>query len=397
MEERFSLRKRLGGVFHASRLRGPLADDPTAQTLHAFLLCLALWLGTWSAILLPAYPHPPKRIIGAVVQILIPLGPLILLRLGFLLRASLFYLVLSWAFATYIVALNGGIRSPLLAYFLAVPIMASWLLGFQGALWSIVACASSTLTFALIDMAGVKLPQPYATPLGVWAVLMQVALTGAIPVAQILRALNAALQREKRHSVELQQRENALRESEERFRNMANTAPVKILVLDASRQAVFVNKTWLDFTGRPMEQELGQGWTAGMHPDDRGECVAELLASQPARVPFQLECRLRRADGEYRSILFRGVSRIRAGWSVCRLRGVGDRYHRPEASAGRPKTRKPGGVGQRNRARLQQFARGYSCRLGASALRRRGRVTGQGSTREHSVDRPCAHPRSCGN
>ncbi len=157
----FSLRKRLRGVFHALRLRGPLAGDPTAQTLHAFLLSLALWLGTWSAILLPLYPHPPRRIIGAVIQILIPLGPLVVLRLGFLRRASLFYLGLSWAFATYIVAFNGGIRSPLMAYFLAVPIMASWLLGFGGAVWSIAACASSSLAFAFIDMAGIDLPRPY--------------------------------------------------------------------------------------------------------------------------------------------------------------------------------------------------------------------------------------------
>ena len=59
-----------------------------------------------------------------------------------------------------------------------------------------------------------------------------------------------------------------------------------------------------------MEEELGQGWTAGMHPDDRDGCVAELLASQQERVPFELECRLRRADGEYRSVLCRGVPRF---------------------------------------------------------------------------------------
>jgi PAS domain S-box-containing protein len=310
VKEQFSLRQRLRGALHALRLRGPLADDPKARILHVFLLSLAVWLGVWTIILLPAYPNPTKRWVGMIVQMFIPIGPLILLRLGLVRPASLFYLGAQWIFATYGVAFNGGLRSPLLAYFLAVPIMASWLIGFQGALWSIVACGSSTLAFALIDMAGIDLPRPYATPLGIWAVLMQVALTGAIPVAQILQALNKALEREQRHCIELEQRENALCESEERFRNMANTAPVNIVVMDANRQAVFINKTWLDYTGRAIEDELGHGWTAGVHPDDRHECLAKLSASQEARVGFEMEYRLRRADGQYRSVVCRGVPRF---------------------------------------------------------------------------------------
>jgi hypothetical protein len=63
-----SLRKRLRGVLYALRLRGPLAGDPTARLLHIFLLSLALWFGIWSIILLPAYPNPPARWFGAVVQ-----------------------------------------------------------------------------------------------------------------------------------------------------------------------------------------------------------------------------------------------------------------------------------------------------------------------------------------
>jgi PAS domain S-box-containing protein len=310
VDERFSFGKRVLHVLRALRLRGPLAGDPTAQMLHAFLVSLTLWLGAWSIILLPAYANPPGRLIGALVQIIIPLGALVLLRLGFLRRASVFYLAASWIFATYIVAFNGGIRSPLLSYFIAVPIMASWLLGFRGALWSIVASAGSTLAFAVVDMAGMNLPHPYASPLGIWAVLMQVALTGAIPVAQILKALNKALEREQEHGVELEQRESALRESEERFRNMANTAPVKIILMDANRQAIFLNKTWLDFTGRPMEEEMGYGWTAGVHPDDREEALATLSASPEAQVGFRMEYRLRRADGEYRSVLCRSVPRF---------------------------------------------------------------------------------------
>ena len=101
-----------------------------------------------------------------------------------------------------------------------------------------------------------------------------------------------------------------LRESEERFRNMADTAPVMIWVTDSDKLFTFVNKTWLSFTGRRIEDELGNGWAAGVHPDDLQRCYEIFCSAFDARRRFQAECRLRRADGEYRSILCSGVPRF---------------------------------------------------------------------------------------
>jgi PAS domain S-box-containing protein len=101
--------------------------------------------------------------------------------------------------------------------------------------------------------------------------------------------------------------EAALKESEERFRHMADTVPVMLWVTDAEKQFTFVNKTWLDFTGRTLEQELGSGWAAGVHPEDLQRCFEVFCAAFDARRNFQIEMRLRRADGEFRSILCSGV------------------------------------------------------------------------------------------
>ncbi len=100
-----------------------------------------------------------------------------------------------------------------------------------------------------------------------------------------------------------------LRESEERFRNLADTAPVLIWVTGPDKLCTFFNKPWLDFTGRTLEQELGHGWTSGLHRDDLDRCLAKYSSSIDARKPFQMEYRLRRADGEYRWVLDKGTPR----------------------------------------------------------------------------------------
>ena len=94
--------------------------------------------------------------------------------------------------------------------------------------------------------------------------------------------------------------QQALRESEARFRNMADTAPVMIWVADESGGCTYFNKQWLDFTGRRLDQELGDGWVKGIHPDDHARCMEVYTGSFDKRVRFEMEYRLRNKDGQYR-------------------------------------------------------------------------------------------------
>src|SRR5215469_6029525 len=103
--------------------------------------------------------------------------------------------------------------------------------------------------------------------------------------------------------------ERSLRESEQRFRQMADTAPALIWMTGADGVCTFFNSGLLRFTGRSLEQQQGDGWVSGVHGADRQRCLATYRASFDARRPFELEYRLRRYDGEDRWMLDRGVPR----------------------------------------------------------------------------------------
>jgi two-component system CheB/CheR fusion protein len=103
------------------------------------------------------------------------------------------------------------------------------------------------------------------------------------------------------------QAEIALNESEERFRNMANSAPVLIWIAGTDKLCTWFNKVWFDFTGRSMEQEYGNGWAEGVHPDDLERCLEIYVTSFDNRQSFSMEYRLRRSDGQYRWLLDNGI------------------------------------------------------------------------------------------
>ncbi|MBD1832398.1 PAS domain S-box protein [Cyanobacteria bacterium FACHB-472] len=107
--------------------------------------------------------------------------------------------------------------------------------------------------------------------------------------------------------------EQALRESEEGLRSLLNSAPLLLWTSDTNGLCNFFNQGWLDFTGRTLEEELGNGWVQNLHPEDRELRLDTYLSAFAARQCFLIEYRLKRADGKYRWVVDKGVPRFRNG------------------------------------------------------------------------------------
>ncbi len=97
------------------------------------------------------------------------------------------------------------------------------------------------------------------------------------------------------------------------FKEFADCAPVMMWRAGPNKLCDFFNKPWLDFTGRSLQQELGSGWTEGVHPDDLERCLGAYAEAFDTGRDFSMDYRLRRHDGQYRWVLDNGRPIFRDG------------------------------------------------------------------------------------
>jgi PAS domain S-box-containing protein len=198
---------------------------------------------------------------------------------------------------SYIVfTLPEGSRSPALFYTLVPFLLWSALrFGWLGVSTALIAVTSLSIWGAVDGRGPFSNLVPLTDPLP-----LQMFLVFASVPFMVLAAL----------AEQHEQAAHVVRESEERFRLVANTAPVMIWTAGTDRLCTYVNQPWLEFTGRPLEAELGNGWADGVHNEDVKRCLETYARAFDQRQSFAMEYRLRRKDGEYRWIVDIGVPRF---------------------------------------------------------------------------------------
>jgi PAS domain S-box-containing protein len=216
---------------------------------------------------------------------------------GVALAAVLGASALRWLFFSEL-----GVVAPLTVYCAAVAI-AAWYGGWAPGLFSIAISVMVGVSFFPARALSASLDDAIAVWIPVFVVVcvLMIALNDATRRAQLRAEADNAMR---------QQAAQALAESENRFRTMANTAPMKVWMADPDGRREWFNDRWLRFTGRTLLDEAGHGWCRGVHASDADHRQAVWEQASSRREPFEIEYRLRRQDGQYRWILEIGRPRF---------------------------------------------------------------------------------------
>jgi len=159
-------------------------------------------------------------------------------------------------------------------------------------------------------------------------------------------------------------------QAEQRFRDLLDLSPVMIWVADSDAMCTYFNRAWLEFRGRAMEQEVGNGWTEGLHPDDRDICLEGYLKAFTARQPFRMQYRMQRGSGDYCWVEGSGMPRQdgeRFGGFIGTIADVSDRrrhYFTPDEES----MRMVFALTERERQVLVLIAEGKSTKAAAERL-----------------------------
>ena len=210
--------------------------------------------------------------------------------------------IVRYGFAVLVVALAAIIRIllkpiiptgfPFLTFFLAV-MLAAWRGGLGPGL------LASVLSTLAADLLFIEPIYEFRLAAGYYWVSLGVFVVEAVCITMITERMKRI--------------ERTLRESETRFRLIADAAPVLIWIAGTDKRCTYFNQGWLDFTGRTIEQERGDGWAEGVHPDDYERSLRTYVDAFDRRESFTIEYRLRQANGRYGWIIVQGVPLWGAG------------------------------------------------------------------------------------
>jgi PAS domain S-box-containing protein len=202
-------------------------------------------------------------------------------------------------------ALDGylGQRDPFITFYLAIAV-AAWLGGFGPAALATLLSLLVAWFFYLPPAMSFRIGDPgSAIALGLFTFV-------CLGIGAITVALRTSLSRAHQLAAEAPRQALLLRECEQRLKVLAEIAPVLIRMHDATKACVYCNPMWLQYTGRTLDHELGQGWSGGVHPDDLDRCLTAFETAFDQKAPFSMDYRLRDAGGAYRVVRDTGAARF---------------------------------------------------------------------------------------
>jgi len=168
---------------------------------------------------------------------------------------------------------------------------------------------------------------------------------------------------------ELQRQRENQKTGEQRFHQFADAAPVMLWTAGTDALCSYANRAWLEFRGRTMEQELGNGWTEGVHPEDRPQCLKTYLEAFSARETFRMQYRVRNAGGEYRWVEAAGAPCYESDGAFAGYAGSAGELARPSApAADEQAVRLVFSLTDRERQVLSLIAQGKSTKETAACL-----------------------------
>jgi|SRR5579885_1257325 PAS domain S-box-containing protein len=170
---------------------------------------------------------------------------------------------------------------------------------------------------------------------------------------------------------ELLRRKAQEREGEAQFRLLTDAAPFMVWMCGTDALRTYFNKAWLDYRGRLLEEELGNGWIEGVQADDRDHCLETYLKSFSSRQPYRVQYRLQRTNGEYGWIEEAGIPRFNADGEFTGFTGVAHEFSERRRMPFRPDedaARLVFALTERERQVLVLIAAGKSTKEAAAAL-----------------------------
>lgn len=265
---------------------------------YLFVVFTGLYYGDWKLIAV--------TMAGCALQIL----PLALIRRGYLRASSMIVVLSTLGTVTFIATVGQGIRDLAIVAFPIVLIFAG--LTLNHALFRL--CVGLTLAAVCWLVIGEInrwfVTKPFDGVVANWIYLIVtilILLVAALAVDLLATNMRKSLELARHEISQRKLAEEALREKEVQYRNLADSGIALIWRSGTDKLCNYFNLPWLKFTGRTLEQELGNGWAEGVHPDDRNRCLETYITAFDKREAFDMEYRVRDVSGKYRWLRDLGV------------------------------------------------------------------------------------------